>query len=128
MFKKNGKIMCNGIILVALLECLFQGYSSVMDNIEINASNSNISNEEIIVEVEKYEPHIEKEIEIVEEIQQIVEEPKIVYDRVVDTVFYGDSWMDNNFFRKKFGEGNTLRVKGSKWAQYFVQNGLVTPI
>lgn len=128
MFKKKSKIMCNGVILLALLACLFQGYSSVRDNIEINASNDNISNEEVIVEVEKYEPQVEKEIEVVEETQLIVEEPKIIYDKVVDTVFYGDSWMDNNFFRNRFGNGNTLRVKGSKWAQYFVNNGLVTNV
>jgi len=135
MFKKKRFILfCDVSVLLIVLLMLFNGYNKVATNID--ATESVVSNEEVVAEVEMQEievveepqPIVEEVQEVIEETQLIVEEPKIIYDKVVDTVFYGDSWMDNNFFRNRFGNGNTLRVKGSKWAQYFVNNGLVTNV
>lgn len=55
------------------------------------------------------------------------EPPAPVMTEVSGVVFYGDSWMDNNFFRKEFGSGNTINAKGSQWAKYFVENNLIQP-
>lgn len=46
---------------------------------------------------------------------------------VSNVVFYGDSWMDTSSFRSQYEPQNTVRAKGAEWAQYFVQNNLVTP-
>ena len=128
--KKKNIILCDVSILLIVLLLTISGYNKV--NNRIDATESVVSNEEVVAEIEMQEvvefPEVPKVEEIVIEEEIIEEPPKIVYDRVVDTVFYGDSWMDNPLFKNKFGSGNTLRVKGSKWAQYFVQNGLVTPV
>ncbi|MGN0180906.1 MAG: GDSL-type esterase/lipase family protein [Candidatus Ornithomonoglobus sp.] len=47
---------------------------------------------------------------------------------VSDVVFYGDSWMDNDIFKRKFGSGNVIIAKGAQWAMYFVNNNLITPV
>ena len=131
MFKKKRFILlCDVSVLLIVLLLIFNGYNKV--NNSIDATENSVSNEEIVAEVELQEVKDFPEVPVIEKItvkEEIIEEPpKIIYEEVVDTVFYGDSWMDNHLFKGKFGNGNTLRVKGAKWAQYFVQNGLVTPV
>ena len=78
--------------------------------------------DDVVLE-ETVEPIVETNSPTVE----VVEEEKPIYDTVVDTVFYGDSWMDNSIFKGEFESNNIMRVKGSQWAMYFVNNELITP-
>ena len=97
----------------------------VANEVASNIDDTPATNEEdVIVVIEDSNMDDVGAIEIPE---QVSSESVPLVTSVNNVVFYGDSWMDNPVFRGRFGSGNILRVKGAKWAQYFVQSGLVTP-
>lgn len=100
--------------------------NEVVDETTSNIDDTPATNETV---VEETQPEVdvvmtEPEAEVEVNLSEGVSETSVT--SVSNVVFYGDSWMDNPVFRSRFGANNILRVKGAKWAQYFVQTGLVS--